>query len=61
MYLSQCFNIVILPSNSSPAQLFMNRTRKTKIPIAAEPLKPTLYINVQDRLKYRSERNESYF
>lgn len=47
--------------NYSPAQLLMSRTCKTKVPISADILKPTLCHNVSDKLKYRLDRNESYF
>lgn len=47
--------------NYSPAQLLMSRICKTKIPISADLLKPTLCNNVSDKLKYRLDRNESYF
>ncbi|XP_044759023.1 uncharacterized protein LOC123316837 [Coccinella septempunctata] len=47
--------------NYSPAQLLMSRSCKTKVPISAELLKPTLCTNVSDRLEHRSLQNELYF
>ncbi len=47
--------------NYSPAQLLMSRNCKTKVPISADLLKPTRCNNVPDKLKYRLDRNESYF
>ncbi|XP_031335047.1 uncharacterized protein K02A2.6-like [Photinus pyralis] len=45
----------------SPSQLMMSRMCKTKLPISADLLNPKLCERVDDKLRYRSERNETYF
>lgn len=47
--------------NYSPSQLLMSRICKTKLPVSADLLKPSLCENVKERLELRQGRNKNYF
>lgn len=59
--LLQYRNTPLKTINYSPSQLLMSRICKTKLPISAELLKPTLCTGVYNKQKIRQVNNKNYF